>query len=62
VPEFPGLELHVHFQLLTTVLLRDVSRPAAQYNTCYWCLVKSGKTPAEAQATLKVKEEVAHRL
>eukprot|EP00775_Hariotina_reticulata_P000608 gene608-896_t len=24
-----------------------------QYNTCYWCLVKSGKTPAEAQDTLK---------
>jgi len=25
-----------------------------QYNTCYWCLVKSGKSPSEAQDTLKV--------
>lgn len=33
-----------------------VSCPPVQYNTCYWCLVKSGKTPAEAQATLKVGE------
>ncbi|GIL64565.1 hypothetical protein Vafri_18462 [Volvox africanus] len=24
-----------------------------QYNTCFWALVNSGKTPAEAQATLK---------
>ncbi|WIA17706.1 hypothetical protein OEZ85_009223 [Tetradesmus obliquus] len=24
-----------------------------QYNTCYWCLVKAGKSPAEAQATIK---------
>ncbi|KAG2497128.1 hypothetical protein HYH03_004719 [Edaphochlamys debaryana] len=24
-----------------------------QYNTCFWALVKSGKTPTEAQATLK---------
>jgi hypothetical protein len=25
-----------------------------QYNTCYWCLVKAGKFPAEAQAIIKV--------
>lgn len=25
-----------------------------QYNTCFWALVKSGKTPTEAQAALKV--------
>ncbi|KAF6263243.1 histidine tRNA 5'-guanylyltransferase [Scenedesmus sp. NREL 46B-D3] len=24
-----------------------------QYNTCYWCLVKAGKPPAEAQAIIK---------
>jgi hypothetical protein len=30
-----------------------------QYNTCYWCLVKSGRTPAEAQATLKVRTTAA---
>ncbi|PNW74008.1 hypothetical protein CHLRE_13g581550v5 [Chlamydomonas reinhardtii] len=24
-----------------------------QYNTCFWALVKSGKTPTEAQATLR---------
>eukprot|EP00879_Flechtneria_rotunda_P029185 GHRR01031465.1.p1 GENE.GHRR01031465.1~~GHRR01031465.1.p1 ORF type:complete len:221 (+),score=12.57 GHRR01031465.1:158-820(+) len=24
-----------------------------QYNTCYWCLVNSGKTPSEAQQVLK---------
>ncbi|KAF6252077.1 histidine tRNA 5'-guanylyltransferase [Scenedesmus sp. NREL 46B-D3] len=24
-----------------------------QYNTCYWCLVKAGKTAAEAQAIIK---------
>lgn len=28
-----------------------------QYNTCYWCLVKAGKSPAEAQATIKVRKE-----
>jgi hypothetical protein len=28
----------------------------AQYNTCYWCLVKqAGKSPAEAQQILKVR-------
>lgn len=27
---------------------------APQYNTCFWALVKSGKTPTEAQATLRV--------
>jgi hypothetical protein len=26
-----------------------------QYNTCYWALVNSGKTPVEAQQTLKVR-------
>lgn len=26
-----------------------------QYNTCFWALVKSGCTPQEAQATLKVR-------
>ncbi len=26
-----------------------------QYNTCYWALVKSGKTPLEAQETLRVR-------
>ena len=26
-----------------------------QYNTCYWALIGSGKSPAEAQETLKVK-------
>eukprot|EP00878_Enallax_costatus_P019291 GHUV01020349.1.p2 GENE.GHUV01020349.1~~GHUV01020349.1.p2 ORF type:complete len:208 (+),score=60.50 GHUV01020349.1:810-1433(+) len=30
-----------------------------QYNTCYWCLVKSGKTPADAQATLKGTDTAA---
>lgn len=25
-----------------------------QYNTCFWALVKSGKSPTEAQAMLKV--------
>ena len=26
-----------------------------QYNTCYWALVKAGKTPQEAQDTLRVR-------
>jgi Thg1 C terminal domain len=28
-----------------------------QYNTCYWALVKSGRSPQEAQAELKVSTE-----
>ena len=27
-----------------------------QYNTPFWCLVKSGKTPKEAQLVLKVNK------
>jgi hypothetical protein len=38
--------------------------PAAQFNTCFWALVKDGKSPAEAQAELKVPAQPAtrHRL
>lgn len=31
-----------------------------QYNTCFWALVKSGKTPVEAQEALKVRAPPPH--
>ena len=30
-----------------------------QYNTCYWALVKSGSSPQEAQAELKVSLQLS---
>ncbi len=35
--------------------------PVAQYNTCYWALVQSGKTAQEAQAALKVRRAIHAR-
>ena len=35
--------------------------PALQYNTCYWALVKSGRSPQEAQAELKVSARLGDR-
>lgn len=43
-----------HHQPATALRLTCAAAPPAlQYNTCYWALVKSGKTGAEAQAVLK---------
>lgn len=39
----------------------DDVMPVAQYNTCYWALVQSGKTAQEAQAALKVRRDIHAR-
>lgn len=41
----------------TSSRCRATAHAARQYNTCYWCLVKSGKTPREAQDILKVRRQ-----
>ena len=38
-----------------SVLALTHLRCTAQYNTCFWALVKSGQTNVEAQETLKVQ-------
>lgn len=35
------------------------SRPIKQYNTCFWALVKSGKTTTEAHEQLRVRPAAA---
>lgn len=60
--------MHTRHEMQQWLNIRDSPKrldqrdhPVLQYNTCYWALVKSGRSPQEAQAELKVSAQLSDR-